>query len=268
MDLLRRACEAVRGLRALGGECVERPLVTVVRDASKPDVWDANHALAVSASTGAEIEEVFTTCDAVLPRTARHRQFHCDPLTPEPFLAHLELAGFAQRVSIQMVLTGGLRADSPALEIRLAESEQDWRSHARLVRLEALDAAEREGRPAHAASVSQGLAALRRAAAPEVRTWIARRGGEDCGTFASWPGRGGVGVVEWLLTHPGHRRRGVATALIAHAVADARARGAGAVVIGPDGGPYDVPRRLYAALGFEPLCVTRCYTRTLDVPLA
>jgi GNAT superfamily N-acetyltransferase len=71
-----------------------------------------------------------------------------------------------------------------------------------------------------------------------------------------------VGVVEWLFTRPDQRRRGVAKALVAHAVADARARGAGAVLIGPDGGAYDLPRRFYATLGFRPLCVTRIYTRS------
>jgi GNAT superfamily N-acetyltransferase len=237
-DLLRRVCDAVRGLRSKGGEVVETRLVTVVRGPARPDVWDANHALAVSARTREEIEEVFSTCDALLPATARHRQFHCDALTPEAFVAYLEFAGFEARASVQMVL------------------------------LEALDAAERERRAPYAASVSLGLARLRRAAAPEVRTWITRREGEDCGTFASWPGRDGVGVVEWLLTHPRHRRRGVATALVAHAVDDARARGAGPVVIGPDAGPYDVPRRLYAALGFRPLCVTRSYTRSSNDPIA
>ncbi len=267
-DLLRRVCDAVRGLRSKGGEVVETRLVTVVRGPARPDVWDANHALAVSARTREEIEEVFSTCDALLPATARHRQFHCDALTPEAFVAYLEFAGFEARASVQMVLEGTLRVAPSRLEIRLAESEADWQSHADLVRLEALDAAERERRAPYAASVSLGLARLRRAAAPEVRTWIARREGEDCGTFASWPGRDGVGVVEWLLTHPRHRRRGVATALVAHAVDDARARGAGPVVIGPDAGPYDVPRRLYAALGFRPLCVTRSYTRSSNDPIA
>jgi GNAT superfamily N-acetyltransferase len=65
--------------------------------------------------------------------------------------------------------------------------------------------------------------------------------------------------VEDLFTHPDYRHRGLATALIAHCVADARARGAGPVVIGAD--PHDTPRQMYAALGFRPLFLSRGYLR-------
>ena len=49
-------------------------------------------------------------------------------------------------------------------------------------------------------------------------------------------------------------RRGIATALIAHAVGDARNRGAGPVLIGAD--PDDTPKHMYAAMGFRPFCLT------------
>ena len=65
--------------------------------------------------------------------------------------------------------------------------------------------------------------------------------------------------MEDLFTVPAFRRRGVATALIAHAVGDARDRGAGPVLIGAD--PDDSPKHMYAAMGFRPLCVLRSYTR-------
>ena len=55
------------------------------------------------------------------------------------------------------------------------------------------------------------------------------------------------------------RRRGVATALFTHCVADARARGAERVLIGASTGSYDIPRRFYAAAGFRPLCLTWSY---------
>jgi GNAT superfamily N-acetyltransferase len=261
-DLLRRACEAVRALAALGGENLAHPLATFVRDGSRPQVWDANHVGAIRASSAREIEALFGACDAWFPPAIRHRQFRCDPFTPQGFVAQLEWAGFEPRVTVQMLLEGPLRGAVPELEIREAESEADWDSHARLVRAEAVDAAEREGRAPYAEEISRGLAELRCSGAPEVRVLLARLDGQDCGTFAAWPGREGVGVVEWLFTRPDQRRRGVAKALVAHAVADARARGAGAVLIGPDGGAYDLPRRFYATLGFRPLCVTRIYTRS------
>ena len=53
-------------------------------------------------------------------------------------------------------------------------------------------------------------------------------------------------------------------ALIAHCVADARARGADAVVIGSD--PNDWPKTLYARLGFRPLWVERAWMRHDPTP--
>ena len=70
-----------------------------------------------------------------------------------------------------------------------------------------------------------------------------------------------MGKVEDLFTVPEHRRQGVATALIAHAVADARARGAGPVLIGAD--PTDTPKAMYAAMGFAPVCAIRSCTKRL-----
>jgi GNAT superfamily N-acetyltransferase len=77
--------------------------------------------------------------------------------------------------------------------------------------------------------------------------------------FSSWPGIAGVGMVEDLFTLPSHRGRGIARALIHHGVADARTRGAQSVLIGSD--PDDTPKHLYAAMGFEPTCVTWGWTR-------
>ncbi len=42
---------------------------------------------------------------------------------------------------------------------------------------------------------------------------------------------------------------------LAHAVDDARSRGAGPVVIGAE--VNDTPKEMYAALGFQPVCITR-----------
>ena len=66
-----------------------------------------------------------------------------------------------------------------------------------------------------------------------------------------------MGKVEDLFTDPDFRGRGVASALIASAVADARERGAGPVLVGAR--PDDTPRLMYAAMGFRPLCLTRAY---------
>ena len=86
---------------------------------------------------------------------------------------------------------------------------------------------------------------------------LARVAGADCAYGAGALCDNGVGMVEDLFTLPARRRRGVATAIIARAVADLRRRGAGPVLIGAHAG--EPPKRLYAALGFAPVCVTREY---------
>ena len=80
--------------------------------------------------------------------------------------------------------------------------------------------------------------------------------------LASWEGIDGVGQVEDLFTHPDHRHRGLATALLHHGIADCRAHGAGPVVIVAD--PTDTPKQIYAALGFRPVAIKRSYRKSLE----
>ena len=81
------------------------------------------------------------------------------------------------------------------------------------------------------AGVTEQMVAAKRVKAPDLRFWLARADGTDAAFFSSWPRRDGVGIVEDLFTRPEFRHRGIATALIAHSVADARERGAGLVAI-------------------------------------
>jgi GNAT superfamily N-acetyltransferase len=115
-------------------------------------------------------------------------------------------------------------------------------------------------------SITEQLVACKRWKAPAVRFFLARVDGVDCGFFSGFPGENGVGMVEDLYTRDDFRGRGVATALISACVADARARGAGPVLIGAR--PDDTPKQMYARLGFRPLCVRRAYLRVPpDSPL-
>ena len=64
-----------------------------------------------------------------------------------------------------------------------------------------------------------------------------------------------MGMVEDLFTRPAHRGRGLATAIIAHAIAYARSYGMGSMLIAPH--VTEKPKALYAALGFAPRCIIR-----------
>ena len=82
----------------------------------------------------------------------------------------------------------------------------------------------------------------------------------DAGFFSSWCAPNGIGIVEDLFTRREYRHRGIATALIAHCVADARERGAGPVAISAR--VDDTPKHMYAALGFHPTGISRAYIKT------
>ena len=95
----------------------------------------------------------------------------------------------------------------------------------------------------------------------EIQFFLAWAAGEPVAFFSSWAGVDGVGMVEDLFTLPSHRNQGIARALIHHCVADARAKGAGPVLIGSF--PDDTPKDLYKAMGFEPTCLTRNWLKLL-----
>jgi len=55
---------------------------------------------------------------------------------------------------------------------------------------------------------------------------------------------------------------GIATAIMARAITHVRQQGAAQILIGAH--TTEPPKRLYAALGFAPVCVTREYIKHID----
>ena len=259
--LLSRACEALDLYKALGNEVVGASGARIVRNEGLPTIFIANHASGIRAETPEQIDALLARCDEAFANH-RHRCFFCDPLTPPSFEARLVLEGYEVEPTLQLLLEGALRSSPPAVEIRLAETASDWESLRVLHRVDHLEEARKAAREPYAEQTTRDLVRAKRLGCPPVRFWIARADDRDCAFFSSWcgPGSSGgeqVGVVEDLFTHPDYRGRGIATALIDHAVRDARALGARPLVIGAV--PDDTPRIMYAALGFRPLCVTRHY---------
>jgi GNAT superfamily N-acetyltransferase len=255
-ELVRRACETYEAYFALGNECVAEPQLRFVRNLEARRVYDANHVAQVSASTPEEIERVLARSAEVFEDFG-HLCFHVGPETPPAFEARLCLDGYEEEATLQLLLEGELQAEARAVEIRRASSDADWEVIRRLTRLDHDEQASLQGRAPYSEELAEAMTRVRRAKQPALRFWLAHQDGADCGFFSSLPGENGVGMVEDLFTHPGFRRRGIATALVAHAVEDARQRGAGPILIGAR--PDDTPKHLYVRLGFRPLCVTRSY---------
>ncbi len=254
-DLLARVYETLEGYYDLGCEVRDEPLARFVRNLDAPRIYDVNFAAFVRADAKAEIASVLARADDLFDGLP-HRVFHIDPWTPPAFEAQLMLDGFEFEDELQLLLEGSLShaGDLPEIDIRLVESDEDWSTVRRLARLDHEEQARRQVHPLWDEEVTSEMVATKRVKAPALRFWLARADHADCAFLSSWPGANGVGKVEDLFTHPDFRHRGVASALIAHCVSDARERGAGPVLIGAL--PSDTPMRMYAAMGFRPFCVT------------
>jgi len=263
-DLVSRAYESVFGWLARGHESRRVAHARLVRDPRVPSVWDANLAGEVRARAPAEIAALLAAADAHYADFAA-RSFFWDPQMPAEFEARLVLDGYTPRSEdLILVLEGELAQRGPRIDLRPVESDADWAALEALYRLDHDEEVALGFHEPWGAEVTRQLVFAKRLKGPDVRFLLARVDGVDCAFFSGWPGENGVGQVEDLFTRSDFRGRGIATALIAACVDDARKRGAGPVLISARSN--DTPKQMYAALGFRPLCVERIYDRTGVIP--
>lgn len=262
LELSRRACATDAAMMALGNETIPLDGGVCVRNREAPLVRDANHIAHARCESPEAVERLLRQMDREMDG-APHRGFRLDPWAPQFLEARLALEHYQRNEGLLMVLEGELLADARDAAIREATSDDDWAAIAALDVLHWAEEAEQTPRglpPALGAEYGR----VKRGRCPEFRYWLAEVDGAPRAYFSSWAGVDGVGIIEDLFTHPGYRRMGLATALIVRAVADARERGAGPVVIPAD--PADWPKRLYAAMGFTPLVLLRSYWKNVDAP--
>ncbi len=140
-------------------------------------------------------------------------------------------------------------------------NDADWAAHDHLQALAWEETLAKSGREMDASPLAD-FTRSKRAKTPAAKYWLAYPDGTPGAFFSSWSGENGVGIVEDLFTQKEFRRRGIATALIAHSVNAARAGGATSVIIGADAA--DTPKAMYAAMGFRPMMLTQSYLRMLE----
>jgi GNAT superfamily N-acetyltransferase len=261
-DTLRRlAIDVNLDNLALGNEVFGETGATFVRNTAFPRVYDANFACRVRARTPAEIDALLTRADEVYAH-CRHRCFRVTNDVAPEFEARLALDGYVQTSVLIAVLEGELVGTAEGIELReitddagwdafFALNVADWEEHADRTKISAPDSA----------ALGRELAASQRVKSPPVRYWLAYTEGAPRGYFNAWEGTQGVGQVENLFVLKEWRHRGLATALIHRCVADARAGGAGPVVIVSD--PTDTPKQMYAAMGFRAVATQRSWVKTL-----
>jgi GNAT superfamily N-acetyltransferase len=262
VTLIDRVADTTAAYLAIGCEVFEAEGARFVRHRDWPLLYDANHVSHVRCQTEAELDRLLARMDVEFAGCS-HRRLDLDPATPSFVSARLTLDGFAPDETLEFVLEGELRATPRPADIREITTDAGWAAYAELQEMDFRETRARQGQ-AFNPEVAAAFLEIKRSRMGVVRYWLAHVDGVPRAYFASWPGENGVGIVEDLFTHPEFRHRGLATSLIAHCVADARARGAGPVVIGAD--PSDTPKRMYADLGFRPLLVARRCERHLQVP--
>ncbi len=234
-----------------------------VRNCSIPDKYDANHVEQVTASTPDEIARLSERVEVEF-EGFRHRCFYVDRDTPTEFEAWLLMEGYQRSDSLVMVLTDELLGTPKPYKIRLVETDADWQSLFDLVVLadrEFDPSARQTGNECPSDARDQHIAAMQ-AVSPSVHYWLAYAEGAPRAFFSSWTSNYGIAVLDDLYTHPDYRRRGLATALVHHCVADVRARGAGPVALETD--PADTAKHMYAAMGFRPLSLSHEYLKTFE----
>jgi GNAT superfamily N-acetyltransferase len=245
---------------ALGNETFELMGATFVRNLAIPDIYDANHVQFARPGTPEEIDSFLAAVDREYGH-AGHRRFDVDFRTPPEFPARLSVEGYERDDGLILVLEGPLIGTAPDYDIRPVESEADWEAYWQLKLHDWHEHNRRSNRKA-GDDVARRMYEANRLKVPPVQYFMAYIKEKPVAYFNSWAGINGVGQVEDLFTHPRHRKKGIATALIHHCVADARAKGANQVVIAAD--PTDTPKQIYARMGWRPVAIVSHYLKRLQ----
>ncbi|HUF54517.1 MAG TPA: GNAT family N-acetyltransferase [Dehalococcoidia bacterium] len=245
---------------ALGNESFELLGATFVRNTAIPDIYDANHVQFARPTTPDEIEAFLVAVEREYTH-AGHRRFDVDFRTPPEFAARLAVEGYERDDGLILLLEGPLIGTAPQYDIRPIESEADWEAYWELMIEDWREHHRRTKRKA-ADEVARRMYQAHRLKVPPVRYFMAYVKEKPVAYFNSWEGIDGVGQVDDLYTQPKHRKKGIATALIHHCVAEARARGAKQVVIAAD--PTDTPKQIYFRIGWRPVAIVSHYLKRLD----
>jgi len=264
MTLADRALTTDLGNFALGNETFELLGATFLRNRESPDIYDANHVADARPTTPDQIDEFLAAVDREY-ETAKHRRFNVDYRTPPEFVARLALEGYEREDGLISVLEGELLGPAPKeFDIRPVETEAVWDAYWELMLTDWHEhIAQQKRKPKD--DIARQMFETKRLKQPPVQYFMAHVKDKPVAYFNSWAGVDGVGQVEDLFTLPKFRKRGIARALIHRCVADARAKGAGPVIIAAD--PVDTPKHIYAAMGFRPVAIQSQYTKHLDGPV-
>lgn len=240
---------------ALGHPTFTAEGATFVRNPNLPKIYDANFVYNAATATPDEIDSLIARARKEYVH-ASSASFRLDHRTPPELEARLALDGEQRGATLVMLLERDLLGPPPAAcDIRPLDTDAGWDAYGQLKRADWADRAPHLNEDPADTTVPDGLTSHHRLGCPPNRYFMAYVDNTPVGFFNAWEGHDGIGQVEDLFVLPAFRRRGIAHALIHHCVADARAHGAGSVVICAD--PADTPKHIYANLGWRPIALTR-----------
>lgn len=240
--LYEPALRYFRAFDSLLGRVERRWWGAAVTDGRFPHLYDVNYARVETSDPDLTLEEVEDTLRPML-REVKAGHLHTvlfDPDAGRPLLRSASRRG--DRISWDTAMEyRGVRHLNPAgheVDLLGDLDASFWATHRAALR-------ELGVSDERAAEQLGGLA--RDVQVPAGCRWFAVRIGGDVAGVAALQVHGGVGYLDDVVTFPPHRRRGVAGALVTHAVGEARASGADPVFLLAD---EPDPIRLYGSLGF------------------
>lgn len=259
MNDAARVATARRWFRALVGTPVIMDGTTRIETPQHVDTWELNFAQPLPGAASAPLL-------ALLDRDARQAPpvVITDALSDPGVEAALALHDYGPRVCvIEMLARGAVRSTKPLPNIDVApvDTPERW------VALEALtrrDLAEGLRTGPFDPAVGAGLIEAMHRRAPPCGYWLISTDGPAIGYGLSVVCPGGLGLIENLFTVPERRGRGIMSAFIVQA--SQRLREAGCDGIFLDALADAAPKRLYAALGFAPVALSRTWVQ--DMPIA
>ena len=228
---------------SLASDVTDQHSAYFLRNDAAPTRYDGNHVRRIRHGDGVDaLFEAIDTFYAHLP----YRSVRTDWFTPPAIEARLMLEGYIQDAEIVMAITEPPRGQPAEVEVR--EVPHDDPAFRALL--------------AHEwAEDFDGQWALHTRRGDAFKWYVAMHGTEAIGHFSQRTA-GHLAYMESLYVHPDHRLRGVATALVQHTDAAARADGATLTFL-----PcfwQDTPRHMYAKMGFEPVFAFRSWRKQVE----
>ena len=249
--LVRGVYEMDTAFMGLGNATASEAGATIIHNPDALLVRDANQVDLTTHDATPAFDAVLAYTDTILA-DAPVRTVRTSPLTPPSLVAELVCAGFQRNEGLMLLLEDTLNATPPAHDIRRMETDADWDAWAVLDSLNWAETANKE-QISFPPNLQPQYRTLKRARTDTIQYWLAYADGVPRAFLSSWAGANGIGMLEDLFTQAEYRHQGLATALIAHAVADIRARGVQRIAIPTDA--HDTPKHMYTAMGFRPLSV-------------